>query len=73
VEPAVFRSVTSRHDDSARGRALARATGLAYTGYLASPPVFGRVIDAAGWPVMWACLALVGLGAALLSARVPER
>ncbi len=71
IEPAVFRSVTSRHAEGARGRALARATGLAYTGYLASPPVFGRVIDAAGWPVMWGCLAVVGLAAALLAMRVP--
>ncbi|MFN0113354.1 MAG: MFS transporter [Paracoccaceae bacterium] len=71
VEPAVFRSVTRRHGEATRGRALARATGLAYTGYLASPPVFGRVIDWAGWPVMWGCLALVAVAAAALSRRVP--
>lgn len=71
IEPAVFRAVTSRHSEAARGRALARATGLAYTGYLASPPVFGRVIDAAGWPEMWGCLAVVGVAAALLAMRVP--
>ena len=71
VEPAVFRSVTKRHDEATRGRALARATGLAYTGYLASPPVFGRVIDLAGWPAMWAALAAVGVVASLLTLRVP--
>jgi predicted MFS family arabinose efflux permease len=71
VEPAVFRAVARRHDEAARGRALALATGLAYLGYLASPPLLGRLIAAAGWTPMWLVLAAMGVLAAALTLRIP--
>jgi MFS family permease len=71
VEPAVFRAVTRRHDEQVRGRALALATGLAYAGYLCSPPVMGAVIDGAGWPAMWLTLIAFALVAGALTLRIP--
>ncbi|MCU0908134.1 MAG: hypothetical protein MUF73_11955 [Rhodobacteraceae bacterium] len=71
IEPSVFRAVAARHAEAARGRALALATGVAYVGYLMAPPVLGRVIDGAGWGVMFASLACVALAAAALSRAVP--
>jgi MFS family permease len=71
IEPAVFRSVASRHLEATRGRALALATGIAYLGYLAAPPVLGRVIDGAGWPAMFVTLAAVALAAAAVARLVP--
>jgi hypothetical protein len=71
IEPSVFRAVTARHAEAARGRALALSTGVAYVGYLMAPPVLGRVIDGAGWSVMFAVLAGVALTAAGLSRLVP--
>jgi predicted MFS family arabinose efflux permease len=71
VEPAVFRAVTRRHPEETRGRALALATGLAYAGYLCSPPVLGMVIDGAGWPAMWLVLIGFALLAGGLTLRIP--
>jgi predicted MFS family arabinose efflux permease len=71
VEPAVFRSVTRRHNTATRGRALALATGLAYVGYLAAPPVLGRVVEGFGWGPMWVLLCALGIVAAGLSRAVP--
>lgn len=71
IEPAVYRSVAKRHAEADRGRALALAAGLAYTGYLLSPPVMGFLIEARGWPVMWLALCLVALAASGLTTRVP--
>ena len=71
VEPAVFRSVAKRHEEAARGRALALATGLAYIGYLGAPPVLGRAVDSFGWTPMYAGLASVALLACALASRVP--
>lgn len=71
VEPAVFRSVAKRHDEATRGRALALATGLAYVGYLASPPLMGRVIETLGWMPMWAMLAGVAVIASAITLRIP--
>lgn|GEM_PF-2036366 len=71
IEPAIFRSVTRRHPEAVRGTALARATALAYTGYLLSAPALGRSIEAAGWPATWGLLAVLGIAASLLSLRVP--
>ncbi len=71
VEPAVFRSVARRHGEETRGKALALATGLAYAGYLLSPPALGRAIEGAGWPAAWLILAVVALLASALTLRVP--
>ncbi len=71
IEPAVFRSVTRRYGVAERGRALALATGLAYVGYLAAPPLLGRVIEGAGWPGMWIAVGGLGLAASLLTLAVP--
>ena len=71
IEPAVFRSVTKRHQGPDRGRALALATGLAYVGYLASPPVFGAIIQSFGWPQMWIVAGAFGLAASALTLRIP--
>lgn len=70
-EPAVFRSVSKRYPEERRGRALALATGLAYVGYLSSPPIMGRLIEGFGWPVMWATLAMGAIVASALTTRVP--
>lgn len=71
IEPAVFRSVSRRHDEAARGRAIALATGLAYVGYLSSPPAMGALLDAQGWTAMW--LTLIGFAALAiaLASRIP--
>lgn len=58
VEPAVFRSVAT---SGAGGRALATVTGIAYVGYLLSPPVLGLVADVAGWGALWAATAALAL------------
>lgn len=71
VEPAVFRSVARRHDEATRGQALALATGVAYGGYLLSPPVMGVVIDTFGWPAMWGALGVISLAASALASRIP--
>jgi MFS family permease len=71
IEPAVFRSVSKRHAESDRGRALALATGLAYVGYLASPPVMGTLIERQGWPAMWLTLIVFAGVAIVLAARIP--
>jgi MFS family permease len=73
VEPAVFRSVAGRHAETVRGVALARATGLAYLGYLLSPSIVGQAIERAGWPFAWALLGMLAIGIAALTARVPPR
>jgi len=71
VEPAVYRSVAKRHSEADRGRALALATGLAYVGYLAGPPMLGQVVERAGWGPMWAVLGIVSLAACALTLRIP--
>jgi Major Facilitator Superfamily len=71
VEPAVFRSVSKRHAEADRGRALALVTGLAYVGFLVSPPMMGAVIDYRGWAVMWLVMCLFCLAASALTLRVP--
>jgi predicted MFS family arabinose efflux permease len=71
VEPAVFRSVAKRYPEAERGRALALATGLAYLGYLSAPPVFGQVIEGAGWGEVFLCLGAVALCASALTLAVP--
>jgi predicted MFS family arabinose efflux permease len=63
VEPTVFRTVTERAAEGARGTTLSVVTTIAYLGYLASPPVLGAVAQALGWPALW-------LTAATLSALV---
>jgi predicted MFS family arabinose efflux permease len=71
IEPAVFRSVSKRHAEADRGRALALATGLAYVGYLTSPPVMGALIESLGWPAMWLTLIAFALAAIALASRIP--
>ena len=71
IEPAVFRSVSKRHAEADRGRALALATGLAYVGYLASPPVMGTLIERQGWPAMWLTLIAFAVVAMVLASRIP--
>jgi MFS family permease len=71
IEPAVYRSVSRRFPEVDRGRALALVTGLAYAGFLASPPLLGAVIDGLGWPAMWMTLGLFAIMASVLSTRVP--
>jgi MFS family permease len=71
IEPAVFRSVSKRHAEADRGRALALATGLAYVGYLASPPVMGTLIERQGWPAMWLTLIVFAGVAIVLASRIP--
>ena len=71
IEPAVFRSVSRRHDEAARGRALALATGLAYVGYLSSPPVMGMLVQARGWTAMWLTLIGFAVLAIALASRIP--
>lgn len=70
VEPAVFRSVSKRHSEADRGRALALATGLAYVGFLTSPPAMGALIDSLGWPAMWLTLCIFAVAASLLTTRI---
>ena len=67
VEPAVFRSVSKRHPEADRGRALALVTGLAYVGFLLSPPLMGSVIETRGWGVMWLVMCLFSLAASALT------
>ena len=71
VEPAVFRSVSKRHSEGDRGRALALVTGLAYVGFLVSPPLMGTVIDTQGWAVMWLLMCVFSLAASALTLRIP--
>jgi MFS family permease len=71
IEPAVFRSVSKRHGEADRGRALALATGLAYVGYLTSPPVMGALIESRGWPTMWLTLIAFAIIAIVLASRIP--
>lgn len=71
VEPAVFRSVSKRHSEADRGRALALVTGLAYVGFLVSPPLMGTVIDYSGWAVMWLLMCVFSLAASALTLRIP--
>jgi MFS family permease len=71
IEPAVFRSVSKRHGEAERGRALALATGLAYVGYLTSPPVMGALIESRGWPTMWLTLIAFAVIAIILASRIP--
>ncbi len=74
IEPAVFRSVSRRHDEAARGRAIALATGLAYVGYLSSAPAMGALIEGRGWTAMWLTLiGFAGLAIALASRIPPAR
>jgi predicted MFS family arabinose efflux permease len=71
IEPAVFRSVSKRHSESDRGRALALVTGLAYVGYLTSPPVMGTLIEQQGWAAMWLTLIAFAVTAIALASRIP--
>jgi MFS family permease len=71
IEPAVYRSVARRFPEADRGRALALVTGLAYAGFLTSPPLLGAVIDGFGWPAMWLTLCAFAVLAAVISTRVP--
>lgn len=71
IEPAVFRSVSKRYAESDRGRALALATGLAYVGYLTSPPAMGALIETQGWPAMWLTLIAFAVIAIALASRIP--
>jgi MFS family permease len=71
IEPAVFRSVSRRHDEASRGRALALVTGLAYVGYLSSPPVMGALVQAQGWPAMWLTLIGFAILAIAMASRIP--
>lgn len=69
IEPAIFRAVATRADPAARGRALAAVTGIAYMGYLVSPPLLGLVAQGLGWPALWILTAL-GSAVVLGIARV---
>jgi hypothetical protein len=71
IEPAVFRSVSKRHAEADRGRALALATGLAYVGFLTSPPLMGALIETRGWPFMWLTLCVFAVAASILTTRIP--
>lgn len=72
VEPAAFRSVSKRHPEADLGRALALVTGLAYVGFLVSPPLMGTVIDMQGWGVMWLVMCLFSLAASAFTLRIPS-
>ncbi len=49
---------------------LALVTGLAYVGFLLSPPLMGSVIDTQGWAVMWLLMCLFSLAASALTLRI---
>ncbi len=71
MEPAIYRSVAKRHAEADRGRALALATGLAYVGFLLSPPLMGLLIEVRGWSFMWLTLCIFAVAASALTTRVP--
>ena len=67
VEPTVYRIVAGRYGPAERGRALSAVTAVAYLGYLISPPILGSIAQRAGWPVMWAAVAVIAIAVASLT------
>ena len=70
VEPAVFRSVSKRHPEAARGRAPrpCHRAGLCWLFAVTAP--MGTVIDTQGWAVMWLPMCLFSLAASALTLRI---
>ncbi|RED11074.1 MFS transporter [Pontivivens insulae] len=73
VEPTVFRMVSRRMSDAARGPVLAGVTALAYVGYLTASPLMGTMVGGAGWAAAWTMLAIVLLCVILLVRAVGAR
>lgn len=72
VEPAVFRAVSRRGPVEGRGARLATVTGIAYLGYLLSPPALGLVAEAAGYSALWLAAGAAALIVVALTLLVPR-
>lgn len=73
VEPAVFRAVSRQGPAEGRGPRLATVTGVAYLGYLLSPPVLGLIADVAGYPALWLAAGIAALVVVALTLLLPVR
>ncbi|MGB6231672.1 MAG: hypothetical protein WBF53_16265 [Litorimonas sp.] len=61
IKPAIYRTVTRRAPDVARGAWLSIVTGTAYAGYLLSPAILGPVAEYLGWTALWGLTAFAGM------------
>jgi len=71
VVPLVY-SLAGKSGTMQPGLALAAVSSISFLGFLIGPPLIGFISEAAGLPIAFAVIAVVGLFPALLASKVKE-